>query len=130
MEALVLVFVFVALGATCNSIMDVTSHHFEQSIFKGSWWDSVNSWRLKYVDGDHTKGRIKWYFGINKPVQLTDAWHFFKMLMIFFMCAAIATMSYVGPMSFTWWPFTFTIAGIVWNTTFSLFYDKILRRNK
>jgi hypothetical protein len=117
--------------------MDKTSHHFGQSVFKdkGDWWDSVNSWKLKYVDGDSTKGRIKWYFGLDKPVQLTDAWHFFKMLMIVFICTSISLLI-LNPVLIVrltdgWLDYVFNfvgqlvIMGIVWNNTFTLFYHTI-----
>ena len=83
---------FIVLASICNSIMDTSVHHYSTSIFKKLnplWWDGETSWRNKYIDGDSTKGRVKWYFGLDKPVQLTDAFHFFKMWMIIFISLSI-----------------------------------------
>ena len=93
------------------------------------------SWTNKYVDRDPKKGRIKWHFlGItfNKPVQISDAWHFFKFLMIVF--AAIAIILHV-PMLFTnniYIDFfiELIIFGLAWNLPFNLFYNKILVTKK
>lgn len=91
------------------------------------WWDGDISWKNKYVDGDTEKGRIKWFFGINKPVQLTDAFHFFKMLMIIFICFSIVCGVF-SSLEHEWYIFLllFISYGITWNVVFSRFYDKIL----
>jgi hypothetical protein len=82
--------VFFIFAAICNAIMDVSSFHYSKSIFRSNkanfryWWDGEISWLNKYIDRDFLEGRIKWnIFGIkiNKPVQITDAFHFFKMFM-------------------------------------------------
>jgi hypothetical protein len=128
---------FLFLASVCNSIMDKTSHHFSTSVFSsmGDWWDSVNSWKLKYIDGDSTKGRVKWWFGLNKPVQLTDAWHFFKMLMIIFIGTSIVLMSMNKPIGFNvfdnFWGVIIDfigqllLMGVVWNKTFTIFYHTV-----
>ena len=83
----------VGIAAICNAVMDVTQFHFEKSIFSSlnpKWWNGSISWKNKYIDGEWKNGRVKWLWGIiNKPVQLTDAFHFFKMLMVIFMCLGV-----------------------------------------
>jgi hypothetical protein len=122
--------------------MDKTSHHFYQSVFNKMknrvWWNPSESWRLKYVDGIKENGRVKWNvlgFTFNKPVQITDAWHFFKTLMIIFTATSISLLT-LSPVLYielngTWIDYVcnfigqLTILGILWNKTFSIFYDKI-----
>jgi tryptophan-rich sensory protein len=113
--------------------MDTSNHHFDTSIFRDYnmlWWDGTISWKNKYIDGDPKKGRVKWYFGINKPVQLTDAFHFFKMWMIIFICSAIVSVLYVD-IELEWYSFFLFLLGYgtTWNVVFSGFYDKILKKD-
>ncbi len=127
---LIFSFIFLILASTCNAIMDTSVHHYDSSIFTNYnmlWWDGAISWKNKYVDGDPEKGRIKWFFGINKPVQLTDAFHFFKMFMIIFICLAIVCGVFSN-LEREWYVFLllFIGYGITWNVVFSRFYDKIL----
>jgi hypothetical protein len=85
---------FLALAAVCNAVMDKSVHHYPISKLKKlnpNFWNGEISWRNKYVNGDPKLGRVKWYFGFNKPVQLTDAFHMFKMLMIINICVSIIT---------------------------------------
>jgi hypothetical protein len=135
MLSLILSALFIAFASICNAIMDVTSHHFERSVFykvkNKYWWDSANSWKNKYINGDSTLGRIKWNIlgiKINKPVQITDAWHFFKTLMIIFLCGAIVA-GLTSTMVFSWYYLIamFITSGVIWNTTFSLFYNRIFK---
>jgi len=127
---LIFSFIFLILASTCNAIMDTSVHHYDSSIFTNYnmlWWDGAISWKNKYVDGDTEKGRVKWFFGINKPVQLTDAFHFFKMFMIIFICLAIVCGVFSN-LEREWYVFLllFIGYGITWNVVFSRFYDKIL----
>jgi len=127
---LIFSFIFLILASICNAIMDTSVHHYDSSIFTNYnmlWWDGEISWKNKYVDGDTEKGRVKWFFGINKPVQLTDAFHFFKMFMIIFICLAIVCGVF-GVIEHQWYTFLslFIGYGITWNVVFSRFYDKIL----
>jgi hypothetical protein len=130
----ILSFILLALGSTCNAIMDKITHHYDTSIFKTFkkryWWDPSMSWENKYILGKPTNGRVKWYFGLNKPVQLTDAFHFFKMLMIIFICSSIVCGLFTDIKST---PFNFLIIllayGTTWNVVFSAFYDKVLKKD-
>ena len=129
--------IFLMLAAICNAIMDTSVHHYSTSIlneYNPIWWDGSISWKNKYIDGDFTKGRIKWFKYINKPVQLTDAFHFFKMLMIIFICLSIITFDKCSILvNCEYHLFTSLIVlslyGLIWNVTFSFIY-KILRIEK
>lgn len=121
---------FIIFASICNSIMDKSVHHYSTSIFRNMnplWWNGEISWKNKYIDGDSTKGNVKWYFGLNKPVQLTDAFHFFKMWMIIFICLSIVCFDCYFIKNFISFLLFFTIYGVLWNCTFSLFYNRILK---
>lgn len=143
----------VALASACNSIMDTVDHHQSQSIFSkfknGKWWNQHQGWKNKYVDYDKDikegiePRRVKWkILGIrfNKPVQLTDSWHFFKMLMIIFICLAIIVFPYTIGWAYivgvewkgilyrvTVWV---SVLGFAWNGTFRLTYDHLFLLKK
>ena len=82
----------ILLAGFCNAIMDTVDHHFLQSVFslirgqkKRLWWNEYQGWRNKYINRNQALGLRKMrilgmYF--NYPVQLTDAWHFFKTIML------------------------------------------------
>lgn len=129
--------IFIILASICNAIMDTVLYHHDRSIFKeyktGFWSDTYFvSWKNKYVDGDPKKGRVKWFWIINKPVQLTDAFHFFKMLMIIFICLSIitfdrCTLLFVCEYNVFTFLLTLGVYGFLWNIYFSLFFDRILK---
>lgn len=121
------------LAAICNAVMDTSNHHFSTSIFKNLnplFWNGEISWKNKYINGDSRLGRRKWKYGINYPVQLTDAFHLFKMLMIIFLAMSVITFEksfFVSEYNLFSFGLILTLYGFVWNTTFSFFYNKVLR---
>ena len=131
---MILSFLFFSLAALCNAVMDKTNYHYHKSIFtkfNRVWWDGEISWVNKYVDGDTKKGRVKWNvlgFEFDKPVQLTDAFHFFKMWMIIFLALSVVTFNGVDG-GFFEWVGLFLAYGTIWNSTFSIFYEKIFEKN-
>lgn len=126
--------IFILFASICNSIMDTCKDHFNLSIFslikQKVWWDGTDSWLNKYVDRNSNKGLIKWNLlgvKVNKPVQITDSWHFFKMIMIFMLCFSIIFYSPFITYFNIYLNFAFEliILGSVWNNTFSLFYNHV-----
>jgi hypothetical protein len=128
--------IFWVLASICNSIMDKTNHHYSKSIFvklNPMWWDGEISWKNKYINGDSTLGLRKLFpksnglLGkINYPVQLSDAWHFFKTLMIIFLVLSVITFDSSSLTSFTDYLIIFISYGVIWNIIFSLFYNNFL----
>lgn len=126
---------FIILAAICNAVMDTSVHHYSSSKLSKLnplWWDGSISWRNKYINGDSKLGRVKWFFGLNKPVQITDAFHFFKTLMIIFICFSIVTFDntfiLIGDnINLINSLLLVLVYGTLWNVFFSLFYNKILR---
>ena len=137
--------------AISNSVMDSVDHHQSRSIFSKrknqKWWNQSQGWKNKYIDYDLDikngikPRRVKWLwinkisFGLitmNKPVQLTDSWHFFKMLTI--VCYVLASVTlpsfWLVMTDFVWYSIPLFISyigilGIIRNKTFTLFYHKI-----
>ena len=108
-----------AFASLFNSLMDVSMFNFENSILKSK----NNIWNDWWTDRSH-KGGI---------LQLGDGWHFSKMLMIGFVIISIVL--YVPIFIYTDYILLnrfidFVIYAVVWNATFNLFYDKILRKSK
>jgi hypothetical protein len=111
MQALILPTLFLIGAAFFNAVSDTLADHFDTSVFRWldpRFWNKQVSWRyapfLKF-----TRYRL-------------DAWHLSKSLSI--ICAVLA-MVFHTPV-FPWWA-ELAGAGLLWNETFNLFYDKILR---
>lgn len=116
-------YILVMIAAFCNAVMDTCVHHFYNSIFSNSkrfkpeFWNGSTSWRNKYIDYNKTElGYKKLFWIINYPVQLTDAWHLFKTIMIFALVGAVVLYQ---PVFGNW---DFLILGCIWNLTFTFFY--------
>ena len=127
--------IFWILAAICNAIMDTCSHHFPKSVFSKYpyFWNTENSWKNKYVNWPYNADRRKvkiWNWKFNYPVQLTDSFHLFKMLMIVFICLSIVFFEPTPGHNWIWKLLVFVIYGIVWNLIFNLFYNHILIKKK
>jgi hypothetical protein len=106
----ILTYIFLILAASCNAIMDTLQHHFSTSIFKNKnpkFWNPNVSWQfVNFLP--FTKYRA-------------DAWHLAKSVMVINICISIVFFNGY------WWEFF--IFGTVWNLTFNLFYNKILKND-
>jgi len=126
---------FIALAAACNAVMDKTTHHFGSSIFKNlnpHIWNANVAWRGKYVNGDPTQGRVTISilgFTFNKPVQFVDAWHFFKMWMVFFLCLAVVSITGLTTTDWAWYNhyMLWVGLGMTWNVSFVSLYVYIFK---
>lgn len=149
---LILSLIFICLAAISDSIVDACMHHYDKSIFSDkkydkNWWDSSISWKNKYVEYDKygTAFPVIWFkikkgmkiYPIKKPVQLTDAFHFFKMFRIIFDytgCVLLGISTYMFTMicghGIILYLFVLLSAGVLRNTTFTLFYHKLLMKKE
>ena len=139
---MILSLIFLSIASACNSVIDTLQHHFWRSIFddkkrfKREFWDATLSWSNKYNDdGSLRKIKIlKWK--INYPVQITDAFHLFKTIMIIFIVLAIVFHFALTKLTIKNCLIEILLYGVCWNATFSLFYNRILikknerRKNK
>lgn len=115
------------LASICNSIMDRSTYTWHSSIFtkfKNPFFDK-DGWKNKYINRDPINGRKKLIGNINYPVQLTDIFHFSKMLMVTFICFSI--IFYIPIIDYKW---DLLIYGLTWNLIFNIFYNYILKNAK
>jgi hypothetical protein len=113
------------------------------------WFNQAKGWLNKYKDRDSSKGPRSYTFLFIKSdwVQLSDAWHFFKMIAIGFQhinrALYIVLGICIGLTSPTLFGIGLTIGTIIaiacisfiyhafdWNVTFNLFFDKLLIKRK
>lgn len=122
----ILIFVLIIFAGISNAIMDIISHNFSSSIFSNfkntQWWNPGLSWKNKWKNGDPAQGEKFW--GSSRWfVRFTDAWHFFQGLMFTFFFLSIVIYSViVHPIA------DFFILYVLFTGTFSLFYNKILKK--
>jgi hypothetical protein len=108
---MVLPIMLFVLGATCKAIADTLRFHFSTSIFRGlnpGFFDPEISGNKKLVP--FTKYRF-------------DAWHLANSAMI---VAIICFGVYVKPL-FNYKAIDVVFYGLLWNGTFGLFFDYILK---
>lgn len=115
-----------AIAAGSNAIMDTCKDHYYTSIFNSSnfnpwFWNTEISWKNKYIDRDVWRGRTKLI------VQLTDSWHLFKSLMIVMQAVSLMLAAIYYKPIYTYFE-AIVCYGLVWNGTFNLFYNKILKK--
>lgn len=129
-----LAMLLVSIAATCNAVMDAVSHKWPISIFRKIEHKFLfkffhkDSWKNKYVDYDNgDKSRRKLIGDINLPVQLTDAWHLCKSVMIVCLMLLYVIWPYIDPVSLLG---AFIILGLNWNITFLLFYKRVFIEKK
>lgn len=115
---LLLALLTICVAAMLNATMDTLTHHFSTSIFAGlndQWWNPAISWQNKY------NYSFPWNI-----VQLSDAWHLAKTLML---GVLIYGTIFTGRRIVVTWGriLVYTILyGAAWILTFNLFYDSLL----
>jgi hypothetical protein len=129
------------IAVISNAVMDVSAQHHGGALCRitddshvQQWFNcSGDSWLNKYIGGKQENGfRTVNVVGIDLPypVQVTDAFHFFKMVMIMALCAILSlylvdlrrlTRSQTVDFLMYW-----TATGILWGAVFNLFYHHVL----
>lgn len=115
----------IILSSIANACMDVVTHHYDKSIFSKYdryYFDPSISWVNKYNKNDASLGRKQWH-GIVIHEAFTDFWHLCKSITICSFIGAVVCYEYQSKWLML---FDFISYGIIWNMTFSLFYNKIL----
>jgi hypothetical protein len=114
-------------AAVSEAIMDKLLFHYNRSIFitykKQQWWNPKLSWKNKWKNGNKEEGE-RFMLSSTLLVGLTDAWHFFKSIMIVLLCIAIAVYVSYNQL-FIYKLFEISVLGTVWNITFNITYNKI-----
>lgn len=123
------------VSSILGAIKDISAHKPHKFILNPimdanqlRWFDSVHGLN-KYVDRNPDKGRKRFKFlgmSIKVPVQLTDGFHFFKMLQIIeYTFPAAYMLGYMFKHQLIITLLIWLIIGVVRNSVFSLFYHKI-----
>lgn len=125
--------IFFMLAAVCNALMDSLQFHWYKfrwnNVLNPQFWNPAISWKNKYIDGDSKKG-LKYKGALGFMSNFLDAWHLFKMIMIF--CFSFTVLFF--PYAFKFCVFHsnilngalwLAILGVCWNAPFNLFFNKI-----
>jgi hypothetical protein len=118
----------IALAAICNAVMDTCREHYDISIFSKyacfnkQFWDASISWLNKYAKFPQTTA-ISRFYKIPLVQSFSDAWHLFKSIMILSLCTALALTAIDG-----FFIASIVLYGTVWNLSFNLFYNNLLRK--
>lgn len=134
---MIYVIVLLLISAIAWACMDTVAHHYEKSIFSKIkisrfdeyYFNNSISWLNKYKKRIYNENmpydnRKRMLWGImDYPAFLTDFWHLCKSIIICSFLGAIVMYKYCN---LEMQIFDFIAYGIIWNMTFSLFYNKIL----
>ena len=132
MIQIIIIVVLLIIAGISKSIMDTVDFHFETSIFSNIkseqrklWWNQSEGWKNKYKDRDSTKGR-KFPGSLTWLVFVTDAWHFFQML-LYLSLFGVATLALTISLPISWYWYILIFAGmkILFSGVFELFWSKI-----
>lgn len=107
-----LAILFILLAAFFKACSDTMAHHFATSVFRWKdprFWNAEVSWQ--YAPVIRFTG-YKW-----------DGWHLSNSLMI--VCIALAVAFHTPLLR---WYCEVLVAGALWNLSFNLFYNHVLRR--
>ncbi len=124
----------VILASIFNSAMEVLFTRYKTSIFKKYnplWWDPKISWEYKWKIPLQPPTKKWYYFGVYPQYEerfpysstilvfLTDAWHFFKSLMLFFVMLSIVNYQPLIDPYIDW-----ILYYVAWTGTFTYLYTK------
>ena len=132
----------IVVGAILEGLCDVVQFRWRGSMFsrvvpeRVHWWfDASVSWENKYEDRDFSLGRRVWFrvFGVDVlyPVQLSDFWHFAKMLRLLVELSVPASGIWVwSGLGWYWWFVMYLGVGVMRNSVFSLVFNNMSKRKK
>ena len=131
---------FMMLAGIFNAGMDKMAFTFNKSIFSKfnpKYWDPSISWKNQWKQPLQPSKNHWYYFGLVKPpyeeafpystyflVFLTDGWHLFKTLMLFFIMLAVVNYKVM----FGFW-IDVVILYTAFTATFTAFYSYMFVRD-
>jgi len=116
------------LAAAANAAMDKLSFRYSESIFARQpatyqhWLNPAISWPNKWKNGDRRQGEA---FPLSSTtlVGLTDAWHFFKSIMLVcFALAILAPFRKLAPAPWWAWILIFLGVSLLWGVVFEVLF--------
>ena len=75
------------IAGIANAFMDTIAHKGGGILPRNKWWTMKDSWKNKWKNGDPKQGE-RFFLSSTALVFVTDAWHFFQMIML--SCFALA----------------------------------------
>jgi hypothetical protein len=117
----------IVAAAACEAVMDKLQFHYDKSIFsdskyKQTFWNPNLSWVNKWKDSSAREER---FLGSSTIfVFTTDAWHLFKFFRNTALFIALPLLCF-GPNHLI---IEMIIARVVYGLTFTLYFDKILKK--
>ena len=130
MLSLIIGILLVSIAGISKAIMDKLQFHYHKCIFKinpvkydQKFWDPTLSWENKYKEGSMTEPKFlgsTTYF-----VFLTDAWHFFQMIMLLSLFIGISVTAYYSG-SFIYMIIKVILLRSFFGLSFTIFFNKIL----
>ncbi len=130
MLSLIIGIVLVSIAGISKAIMDKLQFHYHKCIFKinpvkydQKFWDPTLSWENKYKEGSMIEPKFlgsTTYF-----VFLTDAWHFFQMIMLLSLFIGISLTAYYSG-SIIYMIIKVIVLRSFFGLSFSIFFNKIL----
>lgn len=133
----IVILILFAIAAICKAIMDTVDFRFENSIFNKIkseqirlWFNQSEGWKNKYKDRDPAQGRA-FPGSLTWLVWVTDAWHFFQMIMLTCMQVAVI-IPIIVIFGFPWWSLfvMLVVVKLYMGGIFELFWDKLLKDKK
>lgn len=134
-EWLVVTLLCYIISPILGAIKDISVHKPKSFVFYGKFNDKIQKWFFssfgegKYIRGNPVLGRKRFKLlkrNFKVPVQLTDAFHFFKMLQIIvYMFPPAYIISYLFENQIIMTLIIWFLLGSIRNKVFSLFYHKI-----
>lgn len=125
--------IFMTLSGACKAVIDCNLFHHDTSIFKGkAFFNSNESWKLKYKNGDKAQGE-RFFLSSTVFVGFTDSFHLFSMINSFLICAAIVLYSPITPIKIKALSILvdFVILKVAHQTTFHVLFTWVFaKRNK
>jgi hypothetical protein len=129
--------IFYSISGIFDAVMDTLVNHFPISVFKNlnsQFWNPLNSWKNKYVNGDVNQGHVKikiLFFEMDSPDSFSDAWHIAKFLregfIILAILSAVMFVRVYPPIHYPLFIFAMLISlASIRNYFFILFYSKLL----
>lgn len=132
---MIFIIFLIIIAATSNSAMDTLQFHYSTSIFKNfknqNFFNPEISWKNKwYMD---SKGNIlgeKFLGSSTVFTFLTDAWHFFKFIMLtsIFLVIVFYTPIIKIESAFLEFVANFILLRLIYGCVFEIIFSKVLKK--
>lgn len=132
---LIIIGLLIIIAGISNAIMDTLQFRYNSSVFSAlskkwqNWFNPKLSWKNKWKNKDPKQGPA-FLFSTTMLVFLTDAWHFFQMIVLTSLQIAIALLIAIilGKNIIVITIILVLIFKIIYGSVFELFFKYIFRK--